>query len=348
MKIFLDYFCFSAVVKPGQQSEIYKNYQHVDQLPDACDLISITFNNNNYSAHADVIQQLLYKTSRLIVVIDEPTEQCTGDFYQFVQAHNNPNIRIFSPVIANFFVNNFCPLISWFLGRTDNYYATDDWAKKLLSQLHSHYDRPKRFDCLLGSAKSHRDSIEQLYRSSNCQDHIVYNYFKDQINQGIWSQNINRAKATTHLIRTGHRTFAALSNILPVDIYNQTFYSIVAETVCTNQYSQYTEKTAKPIVAGRPFIVFSGQYFLRNLCSLGFQTFGAVIDESYDDVENETERLARAWHEVERLCRLDPQIVMLELQSVLEHNRQHFLQTDWMQPLTRAVQSINTGATGWI
>jgi hypothetical protein len=139
-----------------------------------------------------------------------------------------------------------------------------------------------------------------------------------------------------------HGRFATLSSILPVDIYNQTFYSIVAETVCTNQYSQFTEKTAKPIVAKRPFVVFGGQYFLRNLRSLGFRTFGAVIDESYDDIQDEIERLTRAWHEVERLCCLDPVPVMQQLQSVLEHNRQHFLQTDWMRPITVAVQPIQS------
>jgi len=338
MKIFLDDFCFSVVAKPGQQSEIYKNYQQVDQIPDACDLISITFYNNNYLAHAGVIQQLLIKTRQLIIIVDEPT----GDFYSFVQAHNNPKIRILSPVITNFSITNLHPLITWF-GQPNNYYANDTWAKKLLSQLHVNFDRPKRFDCLLGTKKSHRDLIEQLYRSSTCQDQIVYSYFKDRVNQGIWAQNVDRVEATTHPIRMDiHGRFATLSSILPVDIYNQTFYSIVAETVCTNQYSQFTEKTAKPIVAKRPFVVFGGQYFLRNLRSLGFQTFGAVIDESYDDIQDEIERLTRAWHEVERLCCLDPVPVMQQLQSVLEHNRQHFLQTDWMRPITVAVQPIQS------
>lgn len=341
MKFFLDNFCFSLV---ESTSDVYKNYQHIDQISNACDLISITFYNSNYSAHAKVIEQLLDKTRLLIVIVDEPT----GDFYQFVQAHSSSKIIIFSPVIANFSTTNVVPLISWF-GQSNNYYATDAWAKKLQSQLHIESNRPKRFDCLLGTKKSHRDQIEQLYKSSGCQDHIVYNYFKDQIGQGIWSQNINGAQATTHRVRMDtHGNFVAISNLLPVDIYNQTFYSIVAETVCTNYYSQFTEKTAKPIVAGRPFIVFSGQYFLRNLRSLGFQTFNSVIDENYDTIDDETERFAQAWQQVELLCRLDPETVMQKLQSVLTHNQQHFLSTDWMHPLTEYLRSVETGATGWI
>ena len=325
-------------------ADTYKKYQHIDQIPDACDLISTTFYNNNYSAHADVIQQLLVKTQRLLVVVDEPT----GDFYQFVQAHSDPRIVIFSPVIANFSAANLRSLISWF-GQSNNYYAEEAWAKKLRAQLNSDLDRPKRFDCLLGIAKPHRNRIEQLYKSSADQDSIVYSYFKDQVSQGIWSQKVDSAQTTTHRVRMDiHGNFVAISNLLPVDIYNQTFYSIVAETVCTNYYSQFTEKTAKPIVAGRPFIVFSGQYFLRNLRSMGFQTFDTVIDERYDDIEDETERLTQAWQEVERLCRLDPAIVMQKLQPVLAHNQQHFLSTDWMHPLAEYIQSIKTGATGVI
>lgn len=345
MKIFLDEFCFNTVVAVDQKLEKYKKYQQVDQIPNDCDLISITFYNNNYSAHADVIQKLLVKTQRLIVVVDEPT----SDFYQFVQAHSDPKILIFSPVVANFSAVNLRSLISWF-GQSNNYYANEAWAKKLQAQLHSGLDRPKRFDCLLGASKPHRDQIDQLYQSSAYQDQFIYSYFKDRVNQGIWSRNVDRANTTTHRVRADSLDgrFVAISNLLPVEIYNETFYSLVAETVCTNHYSHFTEKTAKTFVAARPFIIFSGQYFLRNLRSMGFQTFDIVIDESYDDIEDETQRFAQAWQQVERLCQLNPSTVMQQLQPILAHNQQHFLSTDWMLPLKEYIRFIETGATGWI
>ena len=334
MKIFLDQFSFNAV---APQSDVYKKYQHIDQIPDDCDLVSITLNNSNYSAHAMTIKQLLNKSRRLIVIVEEPT----GDFYQFVQAHSDPRIVIFSPVIANFSAANLHTLISWF-GQPDNYYAIEDWAKKLQSQLYLGLNRPKRFDCLLGANKPHRDQIERLYKSSVYQDQFIYSYFKNRVNQGIWSRNVDRAKTTTHRVRADplDGRFVSISYLLPVEIYNETFYSIVSETLCTNHYSQFTEKTAKPIVAGRPFVVFSGQFFLRNLRSLGFQTFSAVIDESYDAVEDENERSAQAWQQVERLCQLDPALVMQQLQSAITHNQQHFLSTNWMYPIAQAVQSV--------
>ena len=343
MKIFLDNFCFNCiniVIPYGTAvppADAYKKYQHIDQIPNDCDLISVSFYDCNYSAHAQVIQQLLAKTRRLIVMVEEPT----GDFYQFVRAHSDPKIVIFSPVIANFSAANLHTLITWF-GHPDNYYAIEDWAKKLQSQLYLGLDRPKRFDCLLGANKPHRDQIERLYKSSVYQDQFIYSYFKDRVNRGIWSRNVDRAKTTTHRVRADplDGRFVSISYLLPVEIYNETFYSIVAETLYTNQYSQFTEKTAKPIVAGRPFVVFSGQFFLRNLRSLGFQTFGAVIDESYDAVEDDNERFTQAWKQVELLCQLDPAAVMQELQSVIAHNQQHFLLTSWMDPVVQVIQSV--------
>lgn len=334
MKIFLDQYSFDAV---APQLDIYKQYQHIDQIPDACDLISIAFVDCNYSAHARVIQQLLAKTHQLIVIIVEPT----GDFYQFVQAHSDPRIVIFSPIVPNFSANNLRTLVTWF-DHPGNYYATEDWAKKLQSQLRLDWNRPKRFDCLLGANKPHRDQVEQLYKSSAYQDQFIYSYFKDRVNQGIWSRNVDRAKTTTHRVRADplDGRFVAIAHLLPVDIYNESFYSIVAETISTNQYSHFTEKTGKTFVAGRPFVAFTGQHYLRNLRSLGFQTFGAVIDESYDAIEDDTERFAQAWQQVELLCQLDPASVMQKLQSVITHNQQHFLSTNWMAPIVQTVQSV--------
>ena len=335
MKIFLDPFSFNAV---APQSDLYQKYQQHDQNPDACDLIAMTLHDSNYSTHANTIRQLLNKTRQLIVIVEEPT----GNFYQFVQAHNDPRIVIFSPVVANFSAVNLHSLITWF-GQPDNYYAVEDWAKKLQSQLYLGLDRPKRFDCLLGASKLHRDQVERLYTSSVYQDQFVYSYFKDRVSQGIWSRNVDRAKTTTYRIRADplDGRFVSISYLLPVEIYNETFYSIVSETLCTNHYSQFTEKVAKPIVAGRPFVVFSGQHYLRNLRKLGFQTFGAVIDESYDAVEDDVERFAQAWRQVELLCELDPVSVMQQLQPVLKHNQQHLLSTNWMDPIVQAVQSAS-------
>jgi hypothetical protein len=56
----------------------------------------------------------------------------------------------------------------------------------------------------------------------------------------------------------------------------------VAETdVFSNSW--FTEKTARCLASGKPFVLFSGPDSLKTLKKFGFKTFNDVIDESYDD-----------------------------------------------------------------
>ena len=94
---------------------------------------------------------------------------------------------------------------------------------------------------------------------------------------------------------------ARLSNIIPVEVYNNTAYSIVAETDTENSFSFFTEKIAKPLLTKRLFIVFSGYKYLENLRKLGFKTFDGIIDESYDLIENTEDRFQAICNEVTRI-----------------------------------------------
>ena len=70
--------------------------------------------------------------------------------------------------------------------------------------------------------------------------------------------------------------------------------------------SLITEKTWKVITSKRPFIVFATPYFLEDLRSLGYQTFHPYIDESYDTIEDQNERLTAIVNEINRLNNLSP------------------------------------------
>jgi hypothetical protein len=68
--------------------------------------------------------------------------------------------------------------------------------------------------------------------------------------------------------------------------------------------SLITEKTWKVITSARPFIVFSTPYFLDDMRALGYKTFHPFIDESYDKIEDQYERLHAIVNEIERLNNL--------------------------------------------
>jgi len=62
---------------------------------------------------------------------------------------------------------------------------------------------------------------------------------------------------------------------------------------------------------------------LKFLRELGFQTFGNVIDESYDNCNDIVTRFRLAFDQIEYLSTLDPIAVMSATKHTREHNRMH-------------------------
>ena len=77
------------------------------------------------------------------------------------------------------------------------------------------------------------------------------------------------------------------------------------------------------------FIAFTGYKFLQNLRNLGFQTFGNVIDESYDLIEDDTKRYLAAFEQVKYLCDADQSDILEKIKPTVEHNYNSIMNTDW-------------------
>lgn len=108
--------------------------------------------------------------------------------------------------------------------------------------------------------------------------------------------------------------------------YSDTYFSLVTETVHAYPYSFRTEKIWKPIAIGHPWIAVANQGFYRDMHNLGFRTFGHVIDESFDSIENNTDRLERVAQVVEDLCQQDLASFLNECYNACKYNQQHLAQ----------------------
>jgi hypothetical protein len=95
---------------------------------------------------------------------------------------------------------------------------------------------------------------------------------------------------------------------------------LVCETNYSNQFSFFTEKIAKPIIAHRLFIVISGQHYLRNLRRLGFKTFDSILDETYDTIEDPETRWNMAVDQAISLSRQDQQLVLKKVIPIAMYN----------------------------
>jgi hypothetical protein len=227
--------------------------------------------------------------------------------------------------------------------------------KELLKNLNYEIPKLKYFDALLGLKRQHRDFVFNLIQESGLVEKSITTYIGagDNVPPNtdseffIWPTDIEfGADRTKEMFLQSFHTCngvkycditVPLSKIIPIDIYNQTAYTIVAETNFDNGYSFYTEKTAKPMLARRLFVAFSGQYFLRNLREFGFRTFGDVIDESYDEIADHETRWTMAFEQVKKLCTLDQLQVYNKIKETLDHNY-NLLNNNWLAVLASQIE----------
>lgn len=91
-----------------------------------------------------------------------------------------------------------------------------------------------------------------------------------------------------------------------------------------------TEKTYKPIALKKPFVMFSTPFFLQEFKLLGYKTFSPYIDESYDLIVDNENRLHAIVNEVARLCKLPDvefQNVLTGCKEICEHNYNIYVET---------------------
>jgi len=108
--------------------------------------------------------------------------------------------------------------------------------------------------------------------------------------------------------------------------YIDTYFSLVTETVFESPYSFRTEKIWKPIAMGHPFIVASNAGYLRDLKHLGFRTFDHLIDESYDSIDNDQDRIDCIIDLIDTLCQQDLPAFLTAAQDVCKYNQQHLVE----------------------
>ena len=112
--------------------------------------------------------------------------------------------------------------------------------------------------------------------------------------------------------------------IIDGEAYRDTYFSLVTETVFNYPYSFRTEKIWKPIAVGHPFIAVANAGFYRDLHRIGFKTFGHVIDETFDSIDNNQDRIERIAQVVEDLCRQDLDAFLTECYNICKYNQEHY------------------------
>jgi hypothetical protein len=92
--------------------------------------------------------------------------------------------------------------------------------------------------------------------------------------------------------------------------------------------NQITEKTFKPLIIHKPFLVVGGVGTLKQLREWGFKTFPELFDESYDEEEDMFKRMKMILNETKKLSEMpleELHDIYLSMEDKLIYNSNHFL-----------------------
>ena len=109
--------------------------------------------------------------------------------------------------------------------------------------------------------------------------------------------------------------------------YQTSMIEVVLETLVDDSRWHLTEKCLRPIACAQPFILVATPGSLRYLRSYGFETFGAVIDESYDEITDTRKRLDAIQQEMQRIAHMNAgqkRRMQQELAVIARRNQQQF------------------------
>jgi hypothetical protein len=108
--------------------------------------------------------------------------------------------------------------------------------------------------------------------------------------------------------------------------YQNSYFTIVAETNAESDICFITEKTVKPIMNLHPFIILGNPKILEVLKSYGFKTFDKWWDESYDDEFDFKKRTEMVFNIVDSLCnksKYEWNDMIREMENILIYNQTH-------------------------
>ena len=113
------------------------------------------------------------------------------------------------------------------------------------------------------------------------------------------------------------------------EFYEETFLSVVSETIYNSDTLYFTEKICKPLMCLHPFILVTSPHSLKRLQKFGFKTFHPFIDESYDSEENGMKRMQMIFDELDKFRARPIQELKdwwKEILPILEHNQNRLLE----------------------
>jgi len=326
-KLVVDTFSeISDMIQPWIDEEFWDLLQH-DIIPGAVYIIG----RQQFNANRDLIVDLI-QNKTVDVVFSNPAEGS-----ETVITHCEFGLKVMDlleqgriPVITGGDIPAQYPhlLYESFLPKLYDYVENMEAVQQYRDQYSS--QRPYKFLFLNGRQREHR--------------HYMISLLRPVLEQALWT-NLDTGNGPIQLLPASYEPDMFDSTVdttgsvgliknqlfrglwgeiyLKASPYQDTYFSVVTETVHRYPYSFRTEKIWKPIAIGHPFVAVANCGFYRDLHKLGFRTFGHVIDESFDNIADNHVRTARCAEVIRDLCAQDLTSFLTACEDVCKYNQQH-------------------------
>ncbi len=247
-----------------------------------------------------------------------------------------------------------CLTYDLFLPKVHNFEENIEQCSRT-DEIYNLLAKPRKFLFLNGRGRPHRKWLLEYFIEHNLIDHSIWTWldpnakyrrcitYNDKDGQNIISQprparfldpkyEVDRYRE--HLSQVFQNPFVKYELFdhewgeiyIKAEPYIDTYFSVVTETVFEYSYSFRTEKIWKPMAIGHPWVCCANRGYYRDLHNLGFRTFGHLIDESFDQIDNDQDRITRLSQVIKDLCEQDLASFLLSCRDVCKYNQQHLLE----------------------
>ena len=190
----------------------------------------------------------------------------------------------------------------------------------------------KKFVCAMSRNSLERRKIWEYIESEPSMKENTYYSFNFRENGSYTNPEIDKTLPHLSLERYDiEPNEVQRTQFAGFQVSNKSIINILCETtfhrfnIDNEEYPSlfFTEKTFRPLAMCQPFIYVSSYGMLKKLKSYGFKTFDKWWDESYDEIENDNQRLEAIIELISNLNKKSLEELSemyLDMISVLKHN----------------------------
>lgn len=180
----------------------------------------------------------------------------------------------------------------------------------------------------LDSAIHFNEYDNHIHFSEFVPENQTWNITKNNIKDGRFQKNNLSSSALSATYDPSHYVDAAID--------------VVLETVYDAEKIHLTEKTLRPIACGKPFIIVSENGTLEYLKSYGFETFGNLIDESYDSITDPVARMdaiTKTMKQISDLSKKEKDRLFSEMHCIAKRNKDWFFSDEFFNIVTNELKT---------